>query len=1571
MADDAIATRTAARFLVVPRDADRGARAVSELLARAVRRCARADDDRLLARQLRLLRWRRGLSRRCRLAVAAGSDSVLILEEGGRGAFYSTAEGLQRAWLPLAGCDAEQVAFSPDGRWAVLCGPDGGVRVLDTTRREQASEAASGIDASRDVVVAVGAMLQEDGALVALVVTQRAMLFRVSFSRERARAAALPAVSWRMFSHTITAACFDGRGTVALAGMGERATEVALGTVTGDGSLGDVRSVISVPTGPLVAVAPGTPARASIGEEVRDILSVTDSGLPNLIHKLVLSADCKAIAAVQGDGHVVVIRPELRTQESLRPLELTASDVGWFAQNQLVVVTTSGEKVLVCVENAPRIFHRTAAKASLRDHITCACPGDGQAWLCSSDGSTAELSLLSRPDPCARIGSLLASGRTEDVATALDLARQAKPEVADGLLMRHWKRSLRRHRTATAAMVQILSSVTDGAWVAAQALSGTGDSFETSRELLKTGLDRAASAAPELKAELEHALDRLDLYSLLVDAQGDVTHSPDEWRSCRSMTDAELTLDCARRGRIGMLRVMVARTRDPAPAATLHRIEVLECIPETTAPSEYEDLLPDSSWMMPIPELAAWFARNALKLDREAGQLLHAVNMCDCGLRRLATADDEAADDLKELRAVKLAAEHLYRLVVDGFLDPCSSLDAWLAAAPREQLDAVLQDADAETVVLRLRQYVQPLVSERADSERLIIEYLTERAPSADGIALCLQIARSSIDTNEQQPERVLASDANLLRLVLDAVYTFGHDDNNISLAGLDMMWDLFECVPPRMPEREATHEELGLLQDRVDALKDHLVCCEVALKYGCTLPLRHVVLVDWRAQNSVVSDSRGQARPALDVCQGLPRALGANPSLGAAMVYRMCVSSKFKEAAGASQEPLWRAVKEDLEAVHSHTAAWAGCPSGWVEECALRSLLEARAFARARECASHGLVEDASDPKLWRIILEASRDLFNSAVEPGSEAIVHAAQCLGCFSSELLLMDDPRPQLEGLADEVAAERRLHEAFSQAHALGLNWMPLELRLCRQPLELVLATAKDNPRASNEQLLALAKLAGAVNSELIVIKSSLARAALERGDFVLSCELCVELLEEAPHDDTVMELTLELLALNKEDALARMDLCRKALTCCNGPCLGSLLACWSELSSTLQAPVADHQTASERAERVASAVETTECWDLEDELHCEAALHRNISTHLSALETDGAEVPEDSCQERAALLKALSACAMVRISRETPRAEAHTAVGRAASLAMAYSLGVDQLPDTIAIASIFTTIVRSCRSRDDEKHAASDATLNSSEINAAEAAIVPDGGLVKQLIRAGFVENGAQRAAVAVSNASFPAALEWAVEHADDANFSDPLPAQVAQSVAVEADPNTALPVFDAPTLVSTCAARSLCVLALSPRVEDPAERRALLLFDTQQLVGSATERGAHPLREPILNLTSQGEDAGRAKTLQRFLPGLESTAFTNNASYRRRVLFDVLTTREPESVAEVCEVAAHYAIDDWELLAQFVKWLLTDFASAQLTTPRTESWTTDVSAALKSPAARCVLERRCNLPYVY
>jgi len=52
---------------------------------------------------------------------------------------------------------------------------------------------------------------------------------------------------------------------------------------------------------------------------------------------------------------------------------------------------------------------------------------------------------------------------------------------------------------------------------------------------------------------------------------------------------------------------------------------------------------------------------------------------------------------------------------------------------------------------------------------------------------------------------------------------------------------------------------------------------------------------------------------------------------------------------------------------------------------------------------------------------------------------------------------------------------------------------------------------------------------------------------------------------------------------------------------------------------------------------------------------------------------------------------------------------------------------------------------------------------------------PDEAIVAQLVSMGFSENGARRAALAVSNSSPEAATEWVFAHMEDADFNDPLP----------------------------------------------------------------------------------------------------------------------------------------------------------------------------------------------------
>lgn len=54
-------------------------------------------------------------------------------------------------------------------------------------------------------------------------------------------------------------------------------------------------------------------------------------------------------------------------------------------------------------------------------------------------------------------------------------------------------------------------------------------------------------------------------------------------------------------------------------------------------------------------------------------------------------------------------------------------------------------------------------------------------------------------------------------------------------------------------------------------------------------------------------------------------------------------------------------------------------------------------------------------------------------------------------------------------------------------------------------------------------------------------------------------------------------------------------------------------------------------------------------------------------------------------------------------------------------------------------------------------------------------VLPDEELVGQLVSMGFSENGCRRAAVATRNADPEAAMNWILEHMDDADFNDPLP----------------------------------------------------------------------------------------------------------------------------------------------------------------------------------------------------
>lgn len=64
--------------------------------------------------------------------------------------------------------------------------------------------------------------------------------------------------------------------------------------------------------------------------------------------------------------------------------------------------------------------------------------------------------------------------------------------------------------------------------------------------------------------------------------------------------------------------------------------------------------------------------------------------------------------------------------------------------------------------------------------------------------------------------------------------------------------------------------------------------------------------------------------------------------------------------------------------------------------------------------------------------------------------------------------------------------------------------------------------------------------------------------------------------------------------------------------------------------------------------------------------------------------------------------------------------------------------------------------------------------NSASSAAGAGAVVPDAGIVKQLMDMGFSENGSKRAAIATNNSSTQANVEWVFAHMSEANFNDPV-----------------------------------------------------------------------------------------------------------------------------------------------------------------------------------------------------
>ncbi|CAM9781893.1 unnamed protein product, partial [Phaeothamnion confervicola] len=176
---------------------------------------------------------------------------------------------------------------------------------------------------------------------------------------------------------------------------------------------------------------------------------------------------------------------------------------------------------------------------------------------------------------------------------------------------------------------------------------------------------------------------------------------------------------------------------------------------------------------------------------------------------------------------------HLETLLYAGALPPLTTAAGWIAAGRSGRLLAVLERSTVETVVEDVRSRALSMLrgdraipeeeedgghggtggTEQDDSwaEELLADFLlqkVERTPTAEAMELCAAVAVASRPFVVQPELRLLRDDARLMRLVLGACYAWR--DNPLPPRALEAAWQMFECLPERLPTAAAAAEVDG-----------------------------------------------------------------------------------------------------------------------------------------------------------------------------------------------------------------------------------------------------------------------------------------------------------------------------------------------------------------------------------------------------------------------------------------------------------------------------------------------------------------------------------------------------------------------------------------------------------------------------------------------------------------------------------------------------------------------------------------------------------------------------------------
>eukprot|EP00250_Pteridium_aquilinum_P020730 c24921_g1_i2 orf=108-4601(+) len=802
--------------------------------------------------------------------------------------------------------------------------------------------------------------------------------------------------------------------------------------------------------------------------------------------------------------------------------------------------------------------------------------------------------------------------------SALDLAERYKLEK-DSVYKRQWLLS----DWGLEAVQQILRRIQDRLWVLKECLERVCPTMEAMNGLLRHGLDlidlcvgsghlKQASQDAAIgqlclsRLRLLQYKDRLETYlGLSMDR-----YTSKDYEVFRQIRLLDVAVRLAELGKTGAVSLLYKRH---LYSLTPFLFNILDAFPETISPHNYAQLLPSLKPFIPyiigrerdwveevaileiiekyyvideeVPavhlnsstehvvkasigfvwpsetEIAEWYKKRAIAIDRLSGQLENALTLLDLGKQKGLSSLEDLWEDLSSLHWVTYNSSEANENIEMNF-----SLQDWQHLTDYEKFQAILKGVNESNVLSMLNEKAVPFLNQKTRRKTVtvnhqeqevsfLVKWMKEIA-SKNQLQICAIVLTEAC--TDFGFNRLFTSVVECINTGLDCVY---------ACTGVDQ-WDVMDTIlsklhlicsqlqPNSQADQSSSIRHIGKGAARVVSSM-YSKSTENTSKWdnGSGISGKEGVYaaLDRKIQQALGHVDAGRLLANYQVPKPIKFLENAQNDERGVKQLILSMLSKFARRQPARSDAEWATMWDHLQRLQARAFTFLNRQFLFMEYYS--SLLKAGKFSLAKSQLKSLGNNLLSPEKTETVIIQASRDFFFSASSLDSLEIEKARLCLNLV-----------PESKSIAAELDY---INTVTNKLPALGVLLLPMQVKQTKDPMEIVrkaLISSSSKGDLLVDDVLDIARSLG-LNSEdqIAEVKEAIARQAAASGQISVALHFCLELMRRGYK--AVWELCAALARgpeLEGINLQVRKELLGFAISHCDETSIGQLLMSWKEI-----------------------------------------------------------------------------------------------------------------------------------------------------------------------------------------------------------------------------------------------------------------------------------------------------------------------------------------------------------------------------------------------------------------------